>query len=527
MTATAFSGLQKAPDPVDEEGRPAGRLTMDEFARPRFDPSSALIARSRTLRRVTMMKSGRWHTPLGARQGARFLAVHGRRGAGKSTVAANLAIALAGLRARVVLIDLDLRQPTQHRLFGITAPVSGLHALLDAQIDTMEQALTPTPIRNLFLVSADGAHPPELPARPDQQHRLLQQIWELDADVVIADVAADSDDELVDFFALGALRIVVSPPDARSLRSVYSYFRAEVVRELEHVAGGGEAVDALLASLGEPTPRPLPELLGLLDGRPEVRAVFDQALAGFGARLIGNRVHDAKEADILHAMSRLIADYLGVSIPVLGVLDASDHLGGQPGSLTPLLLGTGIDRNVRALHAMAEQLLLDVNEAEAPHCVPGARAKAIEPRCCVPGRPARDDGGGGAPLPVALGTYMRRFPRHPVDWHARYVSEAGRDVEVRVFEVSEGGASIEAISGLDLGEKGRLIFTQLDGQPELAVTVMDARRPMGRAGLRFEGTPELAARVAELARAVANAASPHAVSAPTDAGSSPSPIYPA
>jgi len=98
---------------------------------------------------------------------------------------------------------------------------------------------------------------------------------------------------------------------------------------------------------------------------------------------------------------------------------------------------------------------------------------------------------------------------------------------VRVFEVSEGGASIEAISDLDVGEKGRLIFTQLDGQPELAVTVMDARRPMGRAGLRFEGTPEVAARVAELARAVASAAAPIAGSGPADAGSSPSPICPA
>ncbi|HEY4183993.1 MAG TPA: P-loop NTPase [Polyangia bacterium] len=481
---------------------------MDDFARPRFDPSSAHVARARSLRNVTMLKTGRWHTPLGARQGARFIAVTGRSAVGKSTVTANLAIALAGLRARVVLIDLDVRRPTQHRLFGITSPVSGLRALLEAQIDTMEQALTPTAVRNLFLVSAEGARPPELPARPEQQHRLLQQIWELDADIVIADVPAGTDDELVDLFALGALRIVVASPNSRSVRSVYNYFRAEVIREIDHVAGGTTGAAALVSALTEPTPRAMKDLLTTLGDRPDLRSVLMQSLDGFGARLIGNRAHDSNEADLLHAASRMLSDYLGISVPVLGVLEAHEHVGARPGSLTPLLMGNGIDRNVRTLHAMAELLLIDVNEAEAPHCVSDARPRIIEPRCCLPGRPARDDDGDGLPLPVPLGTYMRRFPRYPVDWHARYVSDAGRDMDVRVFEVSQGGASIEAIPHFDLGEKGLLTFTQLEGQPQLTVTIMDARRPMGRAGLRFEGTAALALHVSELARVVAAAAAP-------------------
>jgi len=481
---------------------------MDELTRPRFDPSSALTSRARALRRVTMLKTGRWHLPLGTRQGARFIAVTGSRGVGKSTIAANLAIALAGLRARVVLIDLDLRRPTLHRLFGIDAPVSGLRALLEAQVETMEQALTPTAVRNLFLVSAEGARPPELPAQPEQQHRLLEQVWELDADVVIADVPAAAEDELVDLFALGALRVVVASPDSRSVRSAYSYFRSEVIRELDHVAGTTPEVAALVSGLLQPSPRAMGPLLASLDGKPDLRAAIRQALDSFGGRLIGNRIHGPTQADLLHAASRLLGDYLGIAVPLLGTMAPSEHIGA--GATAPLLMGSGVDRNVRALHAMAELLMIDVNEFEAPHCVPGARP-TVSARCCLPG-PARDETGEEPPLPVPLGTYMRRFPRYPVDWHARYVSDAGRDLDVRVVDVSEGGASIEAIPNFDLGQRGFLTFTQLPGQPQLSVAVVDARRPMGRAGLRFDGQRAAAQRVAGLARTAARgvATPPHA-----------------
>jgi Mrp family chromosome partitioning ATPase len=38
---------------------------------------------------------------------------------GKSTTAANLAVALASVGRRVILVDLDLRQPTLHKFFGL------------------------------------------------------------------------------------------------------------------------------------------------------------------------------------------------------------------------------------------------------------------------------------------------------------------------------------------------------------------------------------------------------------------------
>ena len=150
--------------------------------------------------------------------------MRGRAGVGKSTIAANLAIALAGLRSRVVLIDLDLRHPTQHELFGIASPISGLKALLHEQIETMEQALMPTMVRNLHLVSGEGIAADSGHAEVEQQHRLLSQIWELDADVVVADVGTDAGGDLVDLFEMGAMRLVIAAGDPLSIRRAYNVF---------------------------------------------------------------------------------------------------------------------------------------------------------------------------------------------------------------------------------------------------------------------------------------------------------------
>ena len=79
------------------------------------------------MRGVRVMSSGRWHQPLGqpplaARRAPRLIAIGAALpGVGKSMVASNLAVAIAGLGRQVVVVDLDLDRPTQHTLFGVAA----------------------------------------------------------------------------------------------------------------------------------------------------------------------------------------------------------------------------------------------------------------------------------------------------------------------------------------------------------------------------------------------------------------------
>lgn len=77
--------------------------------------------------------------------GARVVAVVGiGRGQGKSTVAANLALACGAAGLRVALIDLDLWVPTAHKLLGVTAD-AGVEDVLYGRVP-LAQALVPIPL---------------------------------------------------------------------------------------------------------------------------------------------------------------------------------------------------------------------------------------------------------------------------------------------------------------------------------------------------------------------------------------------
>ena len=70
---------------------------------------------------------------------------------GKSTVAAHLAMVAAMQSRRTLLIDANLWQPEQHRLFNISAS-PGLTEVLEGHL-TLEQAIEPTEIANLSLLT--------------------------------------------------------------------------------------------------------------------------------------------------------------------------------------------------------------------------------------------------------------------------------------------------------------------------------------------------------------------------------------
>ncbi len=79
-------------------------------------------------------------------------------GDGKTTVAANLAVAFAQAGRRTVLVDADLRRPAVHEIFGI-ADSAGLTGLVGQTDPDVAQALVTTDEPNLRVLPA-GSPPP-------------------------------------------------------------------------------------------------------------------------------------------------------------------------------------------------------------------------------------------------------------------------------------------------------------------------------------------------------------------------------
>lgn len=108
--------------------------------------------------------------------------------AGRSVTACNLATSLAREGARVILVDADLRQPTQHLIFGVDNKV-GLTNLLSGGA-SLEDALAVTREEGLLLIPSGPV--PQNPVkllRSPEMNEFTDQVKEV-ADFVIFDTPA-------------------------------------------------------------------------------------------------------------------------------------------------------------------------------------------------------------------------------------------------------------------------------------------------------------------------------------------------
>jgi polysaccharide biosynthesis transport protein len=104
---------------------------------------------------------------------------------GKSTTACNLATTWAMDGQRILLVDADMRQPSQHRLFGVDNRV-GLGNFLKGEV-TLEEVIQPTSVDNLSLTPAGSAATDVVRLLNSETMQQLVEVTRKHFDVVIFD----------------------------------------------------------------------------------------------------------------------------------------------------------------------------------------------------------------------------------------------------------------------------------------------------------------------------------------------------
>lgn len=133
-------------------------------------------------------------------------------GEGKTTTAANLAVAMAQAGKKVVLVDTDLRRPFVHNLFGLPNDV-GLSNLFLNDTPSIDSVIQSTTVEGLRVITS-GALPPN-PAEVLDSKRMIEVMEGLRArsDMVIFDsppVLVVADASILGSHCSGAILIIDS-----------------------------------------------------------------------------------------------------------------------------------------------------------------------------------------------------------------------------------------------------------------------------------------------------------------------------
>lgn len=149
------------------------------------------------------------------------VAAGGKTDVGVTTVAVNLAVALARHGLRTVLIDADLQQPAAAQLCGC-ALTPGLGEVLTAKRD-IHEVLQRGPA-GLQVISGIVHPDPNSQCTPKSQQRLLRQLYSLGkhTDVIVLDAGCAPTDLARQLWASADDVLLVTSPDVVAVMDTYA-----------------------------------------------------------------------------------------------------------------------------------------------------------------------------------------------------------------------------------------------------------------------------------------------------------------
>lgn len=139
LALNSLKPLQQLKRILTKQGRPLNERSLVAY----FNPDSMISEQIRNLRTNTLFLSKEYKSRS-------ILLTSPANGEGKSTILANLAISLVQNKERVLLIDANLRNPSQHVLFDISNK-KGLSQVLTGEVP-LEETIFQTGIGLLDLI---------------------------------------------------------------------------------------------------------------------------------------------------------------------------------------------------------------------------------------------------------------------------------------------------------------------------------------------------------------------------------------
>jgi flagellar biosynthesis protein FlhG len=295
-------------------------------------------------------------------QARKVIAVGGGKGGiGKSLVSANLGIALARRGASVVLVDADLGGANLHTCLGAPQPTKSLSDFIDRRVAKLSDVVMETGIERLKLVSGAFDTLETANVKPGQKAKLLRHLKGLDVDYVLIDLGAGTSANVLDFFLIAEVGLVVLLPEPTSIENAYRFIKGAFFRRLQLDANDDDFAErvsqALAPRAGEMAKSPWDVVAELRASRPESAIRLEQALGGFRPWLVVNQARTRGDFDVGPTVAAAWKKFFGLDLGYLGAVAHDDAVWQAVRARQALLQANPACAAAQGLLRLAENLI--------------------------------------------------------------------------------------------------------------------------------------------------------------------------
>ena len=265
-------------------------------------------------------------------------------GVGKSTISANLAIALSRMGRKIIAVDLDLGASNLHAMLGMRSSPKNLSDFLHRRVKNLTDIILDIPDTEVGIIC--GGDDPGIANMPYQQKlKLIRHLSSLACDRVLLDLAPGTSHNVVDFSIIAKQNLLITTAEVPSLLNVYSFIKSALFRRLTFFFKRNKCSE-LITLLGKASDANNHPQLKTMEGFFEEARKINSALANSAKNILSrmkplvvvNRVRTDKDAQAGSVIQNLLREYLSIDTAVILTIREDEAVGRAMAKLSPIMI---------------------------------------------------------------------------------------------------------------------------------------------------------------------------------------------